>query len=258
MSQQPVTPYIWTYQPETGMTAGAQQDYGSVINWLSADPMMCERIRHVNEARNASVIADYRFSETPLGIFNEWYQVTPPNHDGPPFFPLKRRRIQAALDAEHTAEGQQLAGAGYNLGDGRKYRKLSRDNHPFPINWEVYEGGRWRPVPMCGAGTNATSTYPTILPVGKRPMEHYRAPAGRQMQGGRVQSSRLAAELIQQGPSVDIRSGLTPLAFARACPPLVYAHPFSVSNQMRFPAELSPLYDPQKDPRSHGYGFHGP
>lgn len=245
---QPVTPYIWTYQPETGMTAGAQQDYGAVINWLSADPYLCERIRHVNQARNDMARLEATTRVVPRGEFNDWLQ-RPPVY-GPPSGVLAKRRIRSAVDAAATSEGVQLSGAGYHLGDGRRYRKLTRDNLPFPHNWQVFEGGRWIPVPMTGGSSNALSSYPTVMRSPAAAMEHYFQSDGLQMQGGMVPPPRSAAELHVEGPSVDLRSGLTPLSFARSFPPLVYDHPFSRLDLLAFPKEFSPLFDPERDARA--------
>lgn len=244
---QPVTPYIWAYQPETGMTAGAQQNYGAVINWLSSDPYMCERIRHVNQSRNDLARLEANARVVPRGEFNEWLQQ--PEVSGPPSGVITGRRIRSFVDTVATSEGAQLAGAGYKLGDGRRYRKLTRDAHPFPINWQVFENGRWIPVPMSGGSANALSSYPNVQRR-RDYMENYLHSSGLQMQGGMVPAPQSAAELHVEGPSVDIRSGLTPLSFARAFPPLVYEHPFSSINPLKFPKEFSPLFDPERDMRA--------
>lgn len=244
---QPVTPYVWTYQPETGMTAGAQQDYGGVINWLCADPYMCERIRKVNQTRNDMARLEASNRVVPEGEFNAWLQRPP--IFGPPSGKLEKRRVRSFIDTVATSEGVQLSGAGYKLGDGRRYRKLTRDAHPFPINWQVFENGRWQPVPLNGGSANALSSYPTIRRR-RDYMENYLHPHGLQLQGGMAPTQSNSHELRWEGPSVDLRSGLTPLSFARAFPPLVYENPFSSLNPLEFPKEFSTLYDPERDMRA--------
>lgn len=202
---QPVTPYIWNYQPETGLTSGAQQDYGSVINWLRADPMLCSRIRNVNTARNnylRSMKRDVAYARA--GKRQEKAMKA-----------RDKLRSQMLLDEFYTSEGQQLAG-GYALGDGRQYRKLTRDNLPFPHNWQVFENGRWRPI--SGGSANALSSYPFVMD---------------EALSGRGQPVSVSGD------------GLSPLAFARAYPPLVYNAPFSGAVEY-FPREFSPLYDPSR------------
>lgn len=128
---QPVTPYIWQYQPETGQTAGARQDYGSVINWLGSSPSLCQRIADVNRQRN---VED---KET-----------------------ARLRNYEAVVNRE------PLNGTGSGPTDGRRYRKLTRDSLPFPHGWQVLEDGEWKPVApsdMGGTGANALSTYPTVI-----------------------------------------------------------------------------------------------
>lgn len=148
----PVTPYIWQYQPETGKTAGARQDYGSVINWLSSSPQLYQRIAAVNKERNVLDKQSARLRN-----------YTPLVNDLP------------------------LSGTGYHLNDGKRYRKLTRDMLPFPHGWQVYEGGVWKPVPvdMAGAG-NALSTYPTVISASsyKSPFDH--------MRGGSLSNSAIS------------------------------------------------------------------
>lgn len=224
------------------MAAGAQQDYGSVINWLRADPYLCERVKRVNETRNAYANFDDITRDKPLGHFNEWKQQLPPIHRRR----LKNfgaKRLRALADDIATANGEQLAGSGYHLGDGKQYRKLTRDAHPFPINWQVFENGRWIPVPLSGGSANALSTYPTVLQA--RAFRDI-LPAGRQLQGGFVLPPT-RSEFLTEGPTVDVRRGLSPLAFARAFPPIAYRDPFSSPDPAFFPKQFSPLYDPTRD-----------
>lgn len=198
---QPVTPYIWQYQPQTGTTAGARQDYGSVINWLGSSPSLCQRIADVNNRRNALD------KET-----------------------ARLRHLQGVI------KQAPLIGTGLAPADGRRYRKLTRDNLPFPHGWQVYEEGEWRPVSadMSGAG-NALSTYPTVIS-----LSDYRSPTA---------PLRGAGSAVKPSSPKSFPSGdLTPFQFARKYPPVVYNRPFS-EPLYYFPKEFSPLWDPRKDSR---------
>lgn len=197
-SVQPVTPYIWQYQPETGKTAGARQDYGSVINWLGSSPSLCQRIADVNKHRNA--------------IDKETARL---------------RHL------EGVEKQEPLAGTGVTMADGKRYRKITRDNLPFPYGWQVYDEDGWRPVSadMSGAG-NALSTYPTVIS-----LNNYRSPVP-PLRGGS------SAKPSGSGSNQE----LTPFQFARKYPPVVYNRPFS-EPLYYFPKEFSPLWDPRKDSR---------
>lgn len=258
--RQPVTPYIWQYNPQDGATAGARQDYGSVINWLSASPRLFERIKSVNLARNAYDEAEARANRTGLNDvnINRWGPGEVYQPPGSSFVPALADDWSEATDFARTARGQQLAGGSldYHLGDGRRYRKLTRDALPFPANWEVFEDGRWRMVPrraMTGGAADALASYPMILPAAEvaanelRPPElgDYRRP-GAQLQGRGLPSQNLL--LRTEGSRAPHYGGIAPLQFMREFPPVVYHKPFS-GPLAYFPKEFSPLFDPDDDPR---------
>ena len=52
MSKEIPTPYMWSYQPQMGLAAGASQDYSTRMNWLSAGPSMISRVNGVRSHRN--------------------------------------------------------------------------------------------------------------------------------------------------------------------------------------------------------------
>nr|WMQ77655.1 pVIII [Zoothera dauma adenovirus] len=240
----PVTPYIWHYSPETGHTAGASQDYGAVINWISAGPQMYERIRNVNVMRNSldSSLAPYR--DNIDHNINDWTAADLDQAPGVPYVPAKLNNIDNYKDFMSTANGMQLSGSG--LGppdDGRQYRKLTRDALPFPYNWQVFDNGRW--VNIEGQGTNALSSYPNLQ---YSHLISYRRP-GQQLQGsGFPLSNDQAYRLLHEQPTLPRSGGMTPRQFIQQFPPIVYKKPFS-ENEMYFPKEFSPLFDPNKDYR---------
>lgn len=268
----PVTPYIWQYQPETGTAAGARQNYGSVINWLSADNRMYHRVQQVNQTRNA--IDDIR-EQTVIpelaASFNDWNATQLTQPPGTAYRPAPGPLAGPTTMADKilTAEGEQLAGSrppplsggaalppsAYSLGDGREYRKLTRDALPFPHNWMVKENGIWTPIMdprpnlrthMQGSGANALSSYPTLLynQPAVPPILAYSRP-GQQLQGsGVVAPSGKVLGLLTESSRVPRTEGMTPQQFVNSFPPVVYDDPFS-KRLAYFPKEFSPLFDPK-------------
>lgn len=264
----PPTPYIWQYQPETGTAAGARQDYGSVINWLGSDNTMYHRVQQTNRTRNAiDDINEMTVDPTYARSFNNWDASQLNQPPGTRYTALTHNPDRyTTWDREITTEGAQLAGARpgslsggallppseYHLEDGRQYRKLTRDGHPFPINWMVKENGIWSPIvdrsyqalPMEGGAANAISSYPTLVPV-QPPILSYRRP-GQQLQGGGVVSSRdKVASLLTESSRVPRNDGMTPYQFMNTFPPVVYDQPFSES-LTEFPKEFNPLFEPRE------------
>lgn len=206
----PVTPYIWQYQPQTGETAGARQDYGSVINWLSSSPYLYERLAALNRERNEIDKERAKFRGVPVTRNNP----TPGLH-----------------------------GTGYSLNDGRQYRKLSRDALPFPHGWQVFEDGMWKPVPTEINGTgNALSSYPTVV------ISDYRQVQSG-MRGGMASDNGIPTTLLTEPSNVGKINGMDPVEFIGRFPPVVYNDPFSEPTYF-FPKEFSPLWDPNKDFRA--------
>lgn len=249
--EQPPTPYIWQYQPQTGFTSGARQDYGAVINWLQSDGRMFSRIRDVNLARNA--IDKGRALVTRSSIttnINRWPSEEVEQYDGTPFVPPQPEHLQTTSDFVRTAEGQQLAGAGftgppYSLTDGRQYRKLTRDAMPFPHNYQVFENGSWHRVEdLSGGAANALTSYPTLQYAAVPPILKY-SRLGQQLQGGSIPFRPTQLALLTEESRVARSGGINPYQFMKEFPPVVYEHPFD-GNEAYFPKEFSPLFDPSK------------
>ncbi|AII22577.1 pVIII [Lizard adenovirus 2] len=261
----PVTPYIWQYQPQTGKAAGARQNYGAVINWLSADNNMFHRVQTVNRARNLiDEIREETVRPDLAASFNDWTydQLTQP--PGTAYLPAPDPLTGPTTirDKVLSAEGEQLAGSrpsvlhggaslppsAYSLGDGREYMKLTRDALPFPQNWMVKENGVWTPIveqraALRGGSANALSSYPTLL-FNQPPILRYRRP-GQQLQGsGVIAPSSKVLSLLSEAPRIPRTEGMTPYQFANSFPPVVYEDPFS-QNLAVFPKEFSPLFEPE-------------
>lgn len=248
---QPPTPYIWQYQPQTGFTAGARQDYGSVINWLQADGRMFSRIRNVNLARNNIDKTRALLTRSSIsGDINRWPSSEVSQYEGTPYIPAYSDDIRTTTDFLKTANGEQLAGSGLNgppyyINDGRKYRKLTRDAMPFPHNYQVYEDGHWKRVEdLTGGAANALTSYPNLQYTSIPPILRY-ARAGQQLQGGAVPFRQTQLALMTEESRVRRNGGINPHQFMNEFPPVVYEHPFD-GNEAYFPKEFSPLFDPAK------------
>lgn len=245
--QAPVTPYIWRYQPETGNAAGARQDYGSVINWLGSDPRMYSRVQAINQQRNDIINQDTTVNRIGFSHnFNNW-----PSHElyqpmASSYIPATRTDISphTVSDFVATAEGVQLAGAGYQLGDGRKYRKLTRDALPFPRNWQVFEDGEWKNI--TGGSANATSSYPQLVYEVPKILKYSRP--GQQLQGSGFRKSN-NLHLLSEESRRPRYGGMTPLQFSREFSPVTYNNPFDGS-VLKFPKEFNPLFTPANDFRA--------
>nr|QTH80077.1 pVIII [Tern adenovirus] len=252
---QPVTPYLWSYQPATGKVAGARQDYGSVINWFSADSRLCDRIKQVNINRNNidRERANVNRHDNSLH-FNDWesYEILQPH--GMPYIPASKTTYSAQNQHDFiaTSNGEQLSGPSYKdirggsyaVIDGREYRKLTRDNLPFPYNWQVKTGNEW--VSLQGTGTNKLSSYPNFKYAELQPIEKYARP-GQQLQGSGVPMPH-DLSLLFESSRVPRSDSISTLQFMRDFPPVVYEHPFS-ENLAYFPKEFNPLFVPENDYR---------
>lgn len=265
----PPTPYLWQYQPQTGTAAGARQDYGSVTNWFASDNSMYHRVQQTN--RNRNLIDE--MNETTVdpyyaASFNNWDSSRLTQPAGSRYAAMTQRPdLYTSWDRGATSDGAQLSGARpsilsggallppseYSLNDGREYRKLTRDGHPFPVNWMVKENGMWVPIvdraygpaDMQGGAANATSTYPTLLPV-QPAILAYRRP-GQQLQGGGVVADRnKVTSLLTERSRVPRSQGMTAYQFMNEFPPVVYDRPFSADSPAEFPKEFNPLFEPRE------------
>lgn len=70
MSKEIPTPYVWTFQPQSGRASGASQDYSTQINWLSAGPRMISQVNNLRDARNGILLRQGAITETPRPLAN--------------------------------------------------------------------------------------------------------------------------------------------------------------------------------------------
>ncbi|AFV70648.1 pVIII [Bovine adenovirus 6] len=211
---QPVTPYIWKYQPETGYTAGAHQDYGSVINWLQSNPQMFERIREVNLQRNNIDKSQSLLTRGDIHCnINNWSASQVHQRLGTPYIPAKHAMESTRQDFIDSARGIQLSGP--------------------------------NPMDITGSGSNKLSSYPMITE-NISPLMLYHRP-GQQLQGSGTNNNQ-NFHLLEEVSRQPRAGGLTPAEFLTEFPPIVYNHPFS-KPLLFFPKEFDPLFSPQNDPR---------
>lgn len=112
MSKQIPTPYMWSYQPQSGRAAGASVDYSTRMNWLSAGPSMIGQVNDIRHTRNQILIRQALISETPRPVQNppSWPARLLPQMTQPPtHLHLPRNEI---LEGRLTDAGMQLAGGG--------------------------------------------------------------------------------------------------------------------------------------------------
>lgn len=110
MSKEIPTPYMWSYQPQMGLAAGAAQDYSTRMNWLSAGPSMIARVNGIRNQRNQILLRQAAITATPRQTLNppSWpadlvYQENPT-----PTTVILPRDAQA--EVQMTNSGAQLAG----------------------------------------------------------------------------------------------------------------------------------------------------
>ncbi|AWO77115.1 pVIII [Tree shrew adenovirus 1] len=202
MSKDIPTPYVWTFQPQMGAAAGASQDYGTKMNWLSAGPSMIHRVNNIREARNRILLRQAALTETPRTVMNPpnwpsallYHDVAPPTS-----VPLPRNeRLEIAM----TNHGAQLAGGGHtSLPEGLKRELLFGSG--IQLNEQL-------PVRPYGAAVRADGTF--------------------QLAGGSRSSFNPREELflkLQSAPSQPRSGGIGSWQFVEEFVPAVYYNPFS-------------------------------
>lgn len=112
MSKEIPTPYVWTFQPQSGRAAGASQDYSTQMNWLSAGPGMIQSVNQVRDVRNGILLRQGAVTETPRPIANpsSWpaFALMQPNR------PLEGVQLPRDEPMEKLVsnQGMQIAGGG--------------------------------------------------------------------------------------------------------------------------------------------------
>ncbi|AMB43037.1 pVIII [Bat mastadenovirus WIV13] len=116
MSKEIPTPYVWTFQPQMGVAAGASQDYSTQMNWLSAGNNMSQKVFALRNQRNNILEKQAIITETPRLLPN------PPRWPArkidhslkiPTLVNLPRNQF---LETYMSNSGMQLAGGGITGG----------------------------------------------------------------------------------------------------------------------------------------------
>ncbi|CBI12345.1 unnamed protein product [simian adenovirus 33] len=217
MSKEIPTPYMWSYQPQMGLAAGASQDYSTRMNWLSAGPSMISRVNDILAYRNQLLLEQSALTTTPRQHLNprNWpaalvYQETPA-----PTTVLLPRDAQA--EVQMTNAGVQLAGGS----------ALCRHRPRQSIKRLVIRGR--------GIQLNDESVSSSL---GLRPDGVF------QIAGcGRSSFTPRQAVLTLESSSSQPRSGgIGTLQFVEEFTPSVYFNPFSGSPG-QYPDEFIPNFD---------------
>ncbi|AGK27180.1 pVIII [Simian mastadenovirus C] len=223
MSKEIPTPYMWSYQPQMGLAAGAAQDYSSKMNWLSAGPHMISQVNDIRARRNQILLEQAAITSTPRRLLNppSWpaaqvYQETP----APTTVLLPR---DAEAEVQMTNAGAQLAG-------GSRYVRYRGRSAPYP------PGGIKR-VFIRGRGIQLNDEVVSSS-AGLRPDGVFQL-------GGAGRSSfttRQAYLTLQSSSSQPRSGGIGTLQFVEEFVPSVYFNPFSGSPG-RYPDSFIPNYD---------------
>ncbi|AEK98461.1 pVIII [Titi monkey adenovirus ECC-2011] len=221
MSKVIPTPYMWSYQPQMGLAAGASQDYSTRMNWLSAGPSMIARVNGVRDERNQILMKQAAITATPRGTLNppSWpadlvYQETPP-----PDTVLLPRDAQA--EVQMTNSGAQLAGGGVRF---TPYRRPG-------INTLRFRGR--------GVQLNDETVSSSL---GLRPDGVFQI-------GGSGLSSFTPRQVyltLQTASSRPRSGGIGTLQFIEEFVPSVYLNPFS-GHPGHYPDDFIPNYDAVSD-----------
>uniref|UniRef100_A0AAU6S547 Pre-hexon-linking protein VIII n=1 Tax=Pipistrellus pipistrellus adenovirus TaxID=3140007 RepID=A0AAU6S547_9ADEN len=218
MSKVIPTPYMWSYQPQSGHAAGASQDYSTRMNWLSAGPSMISRVNGVRALRNDILIRQAAITETPRWIANPptWPASLLPQNGGPPkVIELPRNE---SLEVGMTNSGAQLAGGGRVYGPG-------------PSHW-----GGIRHRALRGSGITLSEDQVSA--------RHLRPDGIFQIAGGGLSSFDPTRQFLTlQASSTQPRSGgIGSVQFVNEFVPSVYLNPFS-GPPGTYPDAFIPNYD---------------
>ncbi|QFF92283.1 protein VIII [Human adenovirus 4] len=217
MSKEIPTPYMWSYQPQMGLAAGAAQDYSTRMNWLSAGPGMISRVNDIRAHRNQILLKQSALTATPRNHLNprNWpatlvYQEIPQ-----PTTVLLPRDAQA--EVQLTNSGVQLAGGA----------TLCRHHPPQGIKRLVIRG----------RGTQLNDEVVSSS-LGLRPDGVF------QIAGSGTSSftPRQAVLTLESSSSQPRSGGIGTLQFVEEFTPSVYFNPFSGSPG-HYPDEFIPNFD---------------
>lgn len=112
MSKEIPTPYVWTFQPQMGATAGASQDYSTRMNWFSAGPDMINDVNNIRDTQNRILMTQSAVTATPRNLIDPrtWpSQLLKQPRVNPTLLEFPRNEV---LEQHLTSEGAQIAGGG--------------------------------------------------------------------------------------------------------------------------------------------------
>ncbi|QDZ17474.1 pVIII [Ovine adenovirus 8] len=110
MSKEIPTPYVWTFQPQMGATAGASQDYSTRMNWFGAGPDMIAQVNNIRDAQNRILMTQSAMTATPRNLIDP--RVWPAHLLKQPAVPptLLEFPRNEILERHLTSQGAQIAG----------------------------------------------------------------------------------------------------------------------------------------------------
>ncbi len=224
MSKEIPTPYMWSFQPQMGLAAGAAQDYSSRMNWLSAGPHMISKVNGIRAQRNQILLEQAALTATPRHQLNppSWPAALVYQENPPPTTVLLPRDAQAEVHMTNT--GAQLAG-----GARHSFRCKGR-TWPYPTS------GIKRLL-IRGKGIQLNDEAVTSS-LGLRPDGVFQL-------GGSGRSSfttRQAYLTLQSSSSAPRSGGIGTLQFVEEFTPSVYFNPFSGSPG-HYPDAFIPNFD---------------
>ncbi|AIA22363.1 pVIII [California sea lion adenovirus 1] len=200
------TPYVWSYQPQMGVAAGASQDYSTRINWLSAGPAMSQHIFEIRDQRNNILSREAEF-RTPRNVIN------PPSWPAGTLPQVPPTSYQVSLPRNESLE-QIMTNSGFQFAGGSRPLCLTLKSTPF-----VGKG-----IQLAESSTPAGVRSDGIF----------------QLAGGRRQPSNYL--LLNTASSQPRSGGIGSAQFVREFSPSVYINPFSGPPDT-FPDQFCSNYD---------------
>ncbi|ADD17117.1 capsid protein precursor pVIII [bat adenovirus 3] len=212
MSKEIPTPYMWSFQPQSGHAAGAAQDYSTQMNWFSAGPSMINQVYQIRDLRNRILTTQAQITETPREVMNPpvWPAATIVQEAPPP--------TTVALPRNHALE-TAMTNSGIQLAGGRCLLPAAR-----------------AACPIKGRGLQLSEDIPSASWI---------RPDGIFQLGGGSRSSfnpTQAFLTLQQASSQPRAGGIGTVQFVREFVPEVYLNPFSGPPDT-FPDQFIPNYD---------------
>ncbi|UZE90093.1 pVIII [Human adenovirus 41] len=223
MSKEIPTPYMWSYQPQMGLAAGASQDYSSRMNWLSAGPHMIGRVNGIRTTRNQILLEQAALTSTPRS------QLNPPNWPAAQVYQENPAPTTVLLPRDAEAE-VQMTNSGAQLAGGSRHVRFRGRSSP-------YSPGPIKRLIIRGRGIQLNDEVVSSL-TGLRPDGVFQL-------GGAGRSSftpRQAYLTLQSSSSQPRSGGIGTLQFVEEFVPSVYFNPFSGAPGL-YPDDFIPNYD---------------